>query len=157
MTEQERWLIVGLGNPGRRHTRNRHNVGFQCLDRLAQAHQLTFDKRQGRARLAMGRIEERPVVLLKPRTFMNESGRAVAPVARFYKVEPSDVVEIIEDSGGQIVGRPVIIQAIRDTFRVGRYEADNVLREAIKQRLVLREKDSSDKRRKIYRCREDEG
>lgn len=97
MTEQERWLIVGLGNPGRRFARNRHNVGFQCLDRLAHVHQLTFDKRQGRGRLALGRIEGRSVVLLKPQTFMNESGRSVAPVARFYKVPPERLLVIYDD------------------------------------------------------------
>jgi PTH1 family peptidyl-tRNA hydrolase len=97
MTEQERWLIVGLGNPGRRYANNRHNVGFQCLDRLARAHQLTFDRRRGRARLVLGRIEGRAVVLLKPQTFMNESGRAVATVARFYQVPLQRLLVIFDD------------------------------------------------------------
>jgi PTH1 family peptidyl-tRNA hydrolase len=97
MTEQKRWLIVGLGNPGRRFTRNRHNIGFQCLDQLARVHQLTFDKRQGRGRLALGLIEGRAVVLLKPQTFMNESGRSVAPVARFYKIPPERLLVIFDD------------------------------------------------------------
>jgi PTH1 family peptidyl-tRNA hydrolase len=97
MTEQERWLIVGLGNPGRRYAHNRHNVGFHCLDRLASAHRLTFDQRQKRARLALGQIHGRPVVLLKPQTFMNESGRAVAPVARFYKVPLERLLVIFDD------------------------------------------------------------
>jgi PTH1 family peptidyl-tRNA hydrolase len=97
MTEQERWLIVGLGNTGRRYANNRHNVGFQCLDRLARAHQLTFDRRWGRARLVLGRIEGRAVVLLKPQTFMNESGRAVATVARFYQVPLQRLLVIFDD------------------------------------------------------------
>jgi PTH1 family peptidyl-tRNA hydrolase len=97
MTEQKRWMIVGLGNPGRRFTRNRHNIGFQCLDQLARVHQLTFDKRQGRGRLALGLIEGRAVVLLKPQTFMNESGRSVAPVARFYKIPPERLLVIFDD------------------------------------------------------------
>jgi PTH1 family peptidyl-tRNA hydrolase len=97
MTEQERWLIVGLGNPGRRYNHNRHNVGFHCLDRLASAHQLTFDVRQKRARLALGQIHGRSVVLLKPRTFMNESGRAVAPAARFYQVLLERLLVIFDD------------------------------------------------------------
>lgn len=97
MSEGERWLIVGLGNPGRRYAGNRHNVGRQCLERLARAHQLTFDKRQGQARLALGQIEGRAVILLKTRTFMNESGRAVAPVARFYKVSLERLLVIFDD------------------------------------------------------------
>jgi PTH1 family peptidyl-tRNA hydrolase len=97
MMEQEWWLIVGLGNPGRRFAHNRHNVGFQCLDRLARAHHLTFDKRQGRGRLALGRIEGCSVVLLKPETFMNDSGRSVGPVSRFYKVPPERLLVIYDD------------------------------------------------------------
>lgn len=90
-------MIVGLGNPGRRYARNRHNVGFQCIERLARAHQLAFDKRSRRGRLALGQIRGRPVVLLKPRTFMNESGRAVTPVARFYRVPPERMLVIYDD------------------------------------------------------------
>ena len=99
MGEQERWLIVGLGNPGRRYADNRHNVGFQCLDRLARAYcdRLVFDKQQHRGRLAVGRIEGRPVLLLKPQTFMNESGRSVTPAARFYKVPPQRLLVIYDD------------------------------------------------------------
>jgi len=97
MTEKEHWLIAGLGNPGRRYSHNRHNVGFQCLDRLAHVHQLTFDQRHGQARLAFGQIEGRALVLLKSRTFMNESGRAVAPVARFFKVPPERLLVIYDE------------------------------------------------------------
>ncbi len=97
MTEQERWLIVGLGNPGRRYANNRHNVGFQCLDRLATAHQLTFDRRRDLARLALGQIEGRAVGLLKPQTFMNESGRAVARVTHFYRVPLQRLLVIFDD------------------------------------------------------------
>jgi PTH1 family peptidyl-tRNA hydrolase len=96
MAELDRWLIAGLGNPGRHYARNRHNVGYLCLDRLAKAHQLAFDKRQGQALLAFGQIEERSVILLKPTTFMNESGRAVAAVSRFYRV-PLERVLVIYD------------------------------------------------------------
>jgi PTH1 family peptidyl-tRNA hydrolase len=97
MADKQHWLIVGLGNPGRRYARNRHNVGFQCLDHLARAHQLAFDKRQRKSRLALGRIQARPVVLLKPRTFMNESGRAVAPALRFYNAPLEQLLVIYDD------------------------------------------------------------
>lgn len=97
MTEKERWLVVGLGNPGRRYGRNRHNVGFQCVDHVARAHGLTFDKRRNRGRLALGEIEGRAVILLKPQTFMNESGRSVAPVSRFYRVPTKRLLVIFDE------------------------------------------------------------
>ncbi len=90
------YLIAGLGNPGRRYRGNRHNVGFLCLDRLATGHHLSFDRRQKRSVVAAGQIGERRVVLAKPQTFMNESGRAVGPLIRFYQV-PLDRLLVIQD------------------------------------------------------------
>ena len=89
-------LIVGLGNPGSKYINNRHNVGFQCVDRLARSHDLTFDKRQSKGWLALGEIEGRSTILLKPQTFMNESGTSVAPVCRFYRV-PMERLLVIYD------------------------------------------------------------
>ncbi|RMF27929.1 MAG: aminoacyl-tRNA hydrolase [Chloroflexi bacterium] len=91
------WLIVGLGNPGRRYARHRHNVGFRCLDRLAARHGLTFDRVQHRALLALGSIADRAVVLAKPQTFMNESGRAVAPLVRAYQVPLERLLVVYDD------------------------------------------------------------
>jgi len=91
------YLIVGLGNPGPRYAANRHNVGFRCLDRLAGAHDLAIDKRQKRARVALGTIHGRRVILAQPQTFMNESGRAVAPLARFYQVEMERLLVVYDD------------------------------------------------------------
>jgi len=90
-------LIVGLGNPGREHGRNRHNVGFQCVDRLAKAHGLDFTQRQARARLAIGSIAGTPVVLAKPQTYMNLSGQAVSGLLRWYKLPLSDLLVIYDD------------------------------------------------------------
>ncbi len=90
-------LIVGLGNPGRRYAGNRHNVGFQVLDRLAGAHGLAFTRRQSNALVATGEIAGRAVVLAKPQTYMNDSGRAVAPLVRFYQVEPGDLLVVYDD------------------------------------------------------------
>jgi PTH1 family peptidyl-tRNA hydrolase len=90
-------LIVGLGNPGRAYAGNRHNVGFHCLDRLAAAHGLSFDKKQGQAELALGRIAGRRVVLAKPQTYVNLSGEAVQAVAHFYKVDPGDILVVYDD------------------------------------------------------------
>lgn len=93
----ERYLIVGLGNPGPKYVANRHNVGFQCLDRLAAAHGLSFDKRQKKTRVALGVICGRRVVLAQPQTFMNDSGRSVVPLAQFYQIPPGRLLVIYDD------------------------------------------------------------
>lgn len=90
-------LIVGLGNPGRQYARNRHNVGFQCLDRLAQAYNLSFAQRRARASLASGKIADVRVVLAKPLTYMNLSGQAVGQLVSFYKLSLEDILVIYDD------------------------------------------------------------
>jgi PTH1 family peptidyl-tRNA hydrolase len=95
---EQRWLlIVGLGNPGKKHAKNRHNVGFHCLDLLADKYGLAFDKKQGKSELAVGRIAGRRAILVKPQTFVNLAGEAVGAVARFYKVESADVLVIYDE------------------------------------------------------------
>ena len=91
------WLIVGLGNPGRKYADNRHNVGFHVVDRLAAAAGLSFDERRARAHLARGRIEGVGVALVKPQTYMNLSGEAVSAVARFFKVPLERTLVIFDD------------------------------------------------------------
>jgi PTH1 family peptidyl-tRNA hydrolase len=91
------WLVVGLGNPGQRYAGNRHNVGFQVVDRLAAASQLTFDERRNQTHLARGKLEEVNVAIAKPQTYMNLSGRAVGAIARFYKVPPERTLIIHDD------------------------------------------------------------
>ncbi len=93
----EPYLIAGLGNPGLQYAGNRHNVGFLCVERLAERHGLAFDKQQKRAFVALGTVRERRVILAKPQTFMNESGRAVVPLARFYKVPPERLLVVYDD------------------------------------------------------------
>lgn len=90
-------LVVGLGNPGRKYATNRHNVGFQCLDRLAEAWGLSFSRRKHKALLAQGEIGGLRVILTKPQTFMNLSGEAVERLARFYNVPPEDILVIYDD------------------------------------------------------------
>jgi PTH1 family peptidyl-tRNA hydrolase len=97
MPEQQRYLVVGLGNPGRRYAKNRHNAGFHCLDRLAARHRLGFDNRRAKAKLALGAIQGRPVILAKPQTFMNDVGRAVAPLAHFYRIPPERLLVVYDD------------------------------------------------------------
>jgi PTH1 family peptidyl-tRNA hydrolase len=93
----EYYLIAGLGNPGSKYAANRHNVGFRCIERLAAAHGLSLSKRQRRARIAWGTICRQTVVLAQPQTFMNESGRAVASLARFYQVDLDRLLIVYDD------------------------------------------------------------
>ena len=95
--DTEFYLIVGLGNPGPKYAANRHNAGFLCLERLAAAHNLTFDKQQKKARVALGVICERRVILAQPQTFMNDSGRSVAPLVQFYKVSPERLLVVYDE------------------------------------------------------------
>jgi peptidyl-tRNA hydrolase, PTH1 family len=90
-------LVVGLGNPGPQYALTRHNLGFLVVDILADRIGETFKvhKKSG-ADVATGRLAGRPVVLAKPRVYMNESGRQVGPLAKFYSVAPRDVI-IVHD------------------------------------------------------------
>lgn len=90
-------LVVGLGNPGPRYAKNRHNIGFQIVDDLAKTHGLAFSKSEHKAETAHGYIDRQRIILAKPQTWMNDSGRSVAPLARFYKVEPQDVLVVYDD------------------------------------------------------------
>ncbi len=90
-------LVVGLGNPGAKYVSNRHNVGFRCVALFAAAHALAFDKKQKRARVAMGPVSGQRVIVAQPQTFMNESGRAVAALARFYKVRLERLLVVYDD------------------------------------------------------------
>jgi PTH1 family peptidyl-tRNA hydrolase len=96
-TTVEPYLIAGLGNPGPRYAANRHNVGFHCVERLGVALGLTFDKRQKQADVALGSFQARRVILARPQTFMNEIGRAVAPLARFYQVLLEHLLVVYDD------------------------------------------------------------
>lgn len=91
------WLFAGLGNPGREHRGNRHNVGFMFVDRIAESMQLEFTRKQLQALIAKGTFESGKVILAKPQTFMNESGRAVASLARYYRLAPERLVVIYDD------------------------------------------------------------
>ncbi|MBK8988930.1 MAG: aminoacyl-tRNA hydrolase [Chloroflexi bacterium] len=94
---EERFLIVGLGNPGRRYEKNRHNVGFMAVDKLAGLHGIALGKVQNKALTGNGRIAEHPVILAKPQTYMNDSGSAVGPLANFYKVPAANVLVVYDE------------------------------------------------------------
>ncbi len=90
-------LIVGLGNPGDRYSRNRHNIGFMAVDEIARGYGFAPWKKRFQGATAEGQIGLEKCILLKPSTYMNESGRAVGEAMRFYKLQPGDVIVIHDE------------------------------------------------------------
>jgi PTH1 family peptidyl-tRNA hydrolase len=88
---------VGLGNPEPRYARHRHNVGFQCVDYIAQRHGISVERKRFQALLGEGMLDGHRVILAKPLTFMNESGQAVGPLSHWYKIAPEQILVIYDD------------------------------------------------------------
>ncbi len=158
-------LLVGLGNPGPRYRDTYHNIGYGVVDEIARRHRVSFGPAPADALVARVRRPERDVLLVKPLTFMNLSGRAVSDLQRFYKVEPEALLVILDDvslpsgrlrlrargsAGGHNGLKSIIGQLGTDAFprlRVGvgrgdprRDLADHVLaRVPVEERETLRE------------------
>lgn len=94
-------MVVGLGNPGPRYLHNRHNIGFQCVDLFSRRHRIDLSRVQLRCVVgdgwALSGEAKSRVLAAKPLTFMNASGEAVGPLARYYRVEPHDILVIHDD------------------------------------------------------------
>jgi PTH1 family peptidyl-tRNA hydrolase len=90
-------LIVGLGNPGKTYSRNRHNVGFQCLNYFARLHSIHFYHRQCQARVGLAKMRDEKLVLARPGTFVNLSGKSVACLVRKNNTPLSDLLVIYDD------------------------------------------------------------
>jgi PTH1 family peptidyl-tRNA hydrolase len=90
-------LIVGLGNPGKKYRNNRHNVGFMAVDRLAENAGIEISRVQHKAILGKGEITGHQVILVKPQTYMNDSGDSVSALARFYRVLPREVLIVYDE------------------------------------------------------------
>ncbi|WP_173296844.1 aminoacyl-tRNA hydrolase [Thermanaeromonas sp. C210] len=90
-------MVVGLGNPGPRYETTRHNAGFMALDLLADDLAVELGRRQRDALVGTGRVGEERVLLVKPLTFMNLSGQAVGPLARWYGIRPADILVLMDD------------------------------------------------------------
>lgn len=104
-TADSPFLIVGLGNPGSEYASHRHNIGFQVVQALATAHSLAFARRRrAKARIAEGRIGPRQVLLAKPHTFMNLSGKTVGRLSRAHEI-PSEHILVIYDDLDLPLGR----------------------------------------------------
>jgi PTH1 family peptidyl-tRNA hydrolase len=100
MTEQNTngpLLIVGLGNPGDQYRHTRHNFGFMVIDRLAEKLAVSLKKVKFKALLAETKLDGQALILAKPMTFMNDSGRAVRPLLRFFKVPPDHLLIVHDD------------------------------------------------------------
>ncbi len=101
----EAWLLAGLGNPGAQYEGNRHNIGFMAVDAVAGAHGFPAFRSKFQGALAEGRIAGHKIILLKPLTFMNNSGLSVVQASKFYKIAPSRIVVFHDEldlPGGKI-------------------------------------------------------
>ena len=90
-------LFAGLGNPGAAYALNRHNIGFMAVDAIAATHGFGPWKTRFQGLASEGRIGQHRITLLKPATFMNESGRSVGEAVRFYKLEPTEALSVFYD------------------------------------------------------------
>lgn len=128
-------LLVGLGNPGAKYAGNRHNIGFMAVDAIARAYAFGPWKKKFQGELAEGQIDGVRTLLLKPQTFMNESGRAVGEAANFHKLSGTDVVAFYDEidlapgrfrmkTGGGAAGhngiRSIIASSVGEGFRRAR-------------------------------------
>ncbi len=90
------WLLVGLGNPGDKYEYNRHNIGFLAVDAIADTYGFPAYKKKYQGLMAEGNIDGEKVILLKPQTYMNNSGQSVGEAAKFYKI-PLDRIAVFHD------------------------------------------------------------
>lgn len=87
------WLFVGLGNPGAKYEKNRHNIGFMAMDAIAESTpSFSVFKSKFQGTLSEGRLGNKKVILLKPETYMNNSGQSVVKAAQFYKIQPENII-----------------------------------------------------------------
>lgn len=91
------YLIVGLGNPGDKYAKNRHNIGFMAVEQIASDNHFSPFKSKFQGQVTEGRLGGDKVVLLKPQTFMNDSGRSVGEAARFYKIAPENIIVLYDE------------------------------------------------------------
>ena len=91
------YIIVGLGNPGKKYEKTRHNMGFLAVDRLAEKYDITVNKLKFKSLVGEGRIAGQRVLLVKPQTYMNLSGEAVRQAMDFYKIDSENLIVIYDD------------------------------------------------------------
>ncbi|MBO7450518.1 MAG: aminoacyl-tRNA hydrolase [Clostridiales bacterium] len=91
------WLIVGLGNPGQKYTYTWHNCGFLTSEVLAQRNNIRLDRSKFKGCYGTGKISGEDVMILRPQTYMNNSGESVIEAAKFYKIDPSRIIVVYDD------------------------------------------------------------
>ena len=91
------FLIVGLGNPGKKYEDTRHNIGFKAIDLLAERNDINVSKLKFNAVYGDGFFGRQKVILLKPQTYMNNSGQAVGEIMNFYKISPENLIVLVDD------------------------------------------------------------
>jgi PTH1 family peptidyl-tRNA hydrolase len=92
-----KYLVVGLGNPGRRYRRNRHNIGFMVIDKLAEMAGIRLGRVQSNAIVGDGSLAEQSLILAKPQTYMNLSGNAVGSLARYYRIPMGKLLVVYDE------------------------------------------------------------
>ena len=115
------WLIVGLGNPGKKYEFTRHNAGFLCLDYFAQQQHVKIDRLKFKSLLGEVRISGKRCLLMKPQTYMNLSGEAVGKAVRYYHLDPEKDVLVVYDDLDLQVG-------MSDMSEQGNWSQENSLR-----------------------------
>jgi len=90
-------LLVGLGNPGEKYARNRHNIGFMAADEIVRRHSFSPPRARFQGIVSEGTLDGEKAIVLKPTTYMNESGRAVGEAMRFYRLTPADIVVFYDE------------------------------------------------------------
>jgi len=90
-------IVIGLGNPGPKYNETRHNLGFMCVDHISNVHSISMSDRRRYTILGNGKIEGIPVILAKPRTFVNNSGNAAHYLTTRYKVKPKNLLVVYDD------------------------------------------------------------
>mmetsp|Transcript_56076 Transcript_56076/g.177687 ORF Transcript_56076/g.177687 Transcript_56076/m.177687 type:complete len:289 (+) Transcript_56076:121-987(+) len=96
------WMVVGLGNPGRQYDHTRHNIGFDVLDAVSAKEGIPIDRKEHKALVGRGMIEDKSVILVKPQTYMNDSGKAVAKIANYYKIPLARVLVVYDDMDSEV-------------------------------------------------------
>ncbi|SFQ42661.1 peptidyl-tRNA hydrolase, PTH1 family [Lachnospiraceae bacterium XBB1006] len=91
------YMIVGLGNPTSKYEKTRHNVGFDCIDYIAEKYQISVKEIKGKALIGSGYVEGVKVLLVKPQTYMNLSGESVLALTQFYKLDPEEELLVVYD------------------------------------------------------------
>lgn len=91
------YVIVGLGNPGTNYANTRHNVGFLTIDKLAEKLNIKVNKIKFKGLVGEGKIADEKIYLLKPQTYMNRSGESVREISNFYKIDPNNLIVIVDD------------------------------------------------------------